>query len=366
MWNRWRSRGNEHGTRQSRLGRVKVAPPNGNANSQLSHRNEHTTGEDAGPTDERADQQRGEQADKTRARSSPPRAGQVVLTLSLLLVVGFGVALMRQLRAVSNELASLRRESTNWQQTELLNVIYSRGENAAHERVRSNAVKTLLDLNGDGSAEQSGFDLSQAPLDGLSLQDSNLRRVNFSRASLEQADLSRARLRRAVFTNAQLRDTKMIEVIAPNAQFHDSVLIKTNLRSADLRATEFDSANLTRAILKYARCPRASFRNAILTGANLQEANLSDANLCDADLQKADLRIANLQRARLARAVLRGANFEMVNLKDASMHDADVAGANFRGVTGLTAEQIKTTRNWQKANYSNKMATALGLSTSRS
>ena len=326
---------------------------------KISHRNGHTVDEDVLGNDEQAGDQSKTAVTVDGTRSSA--RNRLLRTFGLILATGFGVVLIGQLTVVNNELVSLRRQTAARQQAEALGVIYSRGQNAAHERVRSNAVKMFLGQSDNGSVKRARIDLGGAPLDGCFLQDLGLERVNFARASLKKADLSRSQLNATVLSEARLSEATLIEMKAPNAKFHDAIMNTANLRSADLRMAEFDGANLSGAILKYARCPQASFRNAVLKGANLQEANLTNANLCGADLQKADLRIANLHRARLVRAVLRGANFEMVNLKEASLHEADVSGANFRGVSGLTKEQIKTALNWQTAIYSNKMATALGL-----
>ncbi len=86
-------------------------------------------------------------------------------------------------------------------------------------------------------------------------------------------------------------------------------------------------------------------------GVSLGGVNLDNANLAGIDLANASLSGASLQSANLERANLQGANLQ----------GADIGGANFRAARNLTAEQIKTAKNWQKATYDSELSTQLGL-----
>ena len=74
----------------------------------------------------------------------------------------------------------------------------------------------------------------------------------------------------------------------------------------------------------------------MLFKANLENANLENANLIDADLNQA-------------------------NLKNAILKQANLEGANLQGATGLTPEQVKQGKSWEKAIYSPDFLRKLGL-----
>ncbi|MEP1080139.1 pentapeptide repeat-containing protein [Leptolyngbya sp. PL-A3] len=99
--------------------------------------------------------------------------------------------------------------------------------------------------------------------------------------------------------------------------FFDSDHSNTYFHGSDLRKSNFSGTNLK----------NCEFRKSTLCETNLEQANLSNANLVEANLKEAKLQGCNLQGADL--------------------QDADLTGAK-----GLTVEQVKAAKNWQKAIYS--------------
>lgn len=97
---------------------------------------------------------------------------------------------------------------------------------------------------------------------------------------------------------------------------------------------------------------KAVFWGVNLQGANLQVGNFTEAGFHGAILKDANFEGANLQGARFREAQLEGANFK----------DADLKGASFWRAKGITVEQIKGAKNWDKAEYSKEFCEKLGLS----
>jgi uncharacterized protein YjbI with pentapeptide repeats len=73
-------------------------------------------------------------------------------------------------------------------------------------------------------------------------------------------------------------------------------------------------------------------------GAQLYSADLEDANLTGINLKEAILRDANLKNAVLALADLTGTD----------LTDADLQGVDLGQAQGLTADQLKLAKNWEK------------------
>lgn len=108
-------------------------------------------------------------------------------------------------------------------------------------------------------------------------------------------------------------------------------------------------------------------------GEESQRLDLSDTRLREVDLDpgkasegahlegvifiNADLDHAMLREANLENAILNGANLRYAILYKANLQDADLLGANLEGADlqyakGLTVEQIKAAKNWDKAIFS--------------
>lgn len=116
-----------------------------------------------------------------------------------------------------------------------------------------------------GKTEFVGLELSQIPLNGVSLK-----KIKLDRSILIQANLNSSNLK-------------------------NSSLVRTNLMLANLESANFSHVNFTKANL---------------IEANLRKSNLEQANFQKANLQEADLRSANLRGASFVAADLRGTKLE--------------------------------------------------------
>ena len=86
-----------------------------------------------------------------------------------------------------------------------------------------------------------------------------------------------------------------------------------------------------------------------LVGAELSGAELSKAELFDANLSGANLNGASLSKAMLIEAHLIDVFLFDANLRGADLIEADLRGADLRGAKNLTAEQVRSAKNWHKA-----------------
>jgi Pentapeptide repeats (8 copies) len=108
-----------------------------------------------------------------------------------------------------------------------------------------------------------------------------------------------------------------------------------------------------------------------LNRANLVNASLSNAYLFNADLRSADLRNADFHSASLRRACLQGSLLVGADLSNAFLVEADLSnalltganldGTHFSETKGLTPEQVKQAKNWEKAFYDEEFCQELGL-----
>jgi len=87
-------------------------------------------------------------------------------------------------------------------------------------------------------------------------------------------------------------------------------------------------------------------------------------------LQNSHLYLASLEKAEIPGAKFKGADLENTNFKDAiicgdifdeSTGSTKNSCANFIGAKNLTPEQVKSTKNWEKACYDPELRIKLGL-----
>ena len=124
------------------------------------------------------------------------------------------------------------------------------------------------------------------------------------------------------------------------------------LRGADLRRSDFSGGYFRACDLSLSNCGKTRITTSDFRDANLAGADLTAADWTGATLTGANLAGANLTRAKLVKARLDGANLTGANLN----------GADLRGVQGLTAEQLDSARNGDKAILDERMLSALGRS----
>lgn len=189
-------------------------------------------------------------------------------------------------------------------------------------------------------ADLRGSYLSDCDFRGANLREANLRSSEFDHSRLYRANLQSADLESANFTRADLRETDLSYAQIGNAILVDAQLGHSNLFRADLHSARLEHSNLETADLRDANLNNANLRlanlqNAYLWSAKLMSADLSDAQGARAILIEADLRGANLKQANLRGAILRGTN----------LTGADISGADMREVSGLSADQVCSTKS---------------------
>jgi hypothetical protein len=239
---------------------------------------------------------------------------------------------------------------------------------ATGQQTSGGRIEALQDLNKDGvslqglnanNANLAGINLRNASIEDANLQGANLQEANLQNAYLHRADLQGAKFNKANFQGAHLSDVK---------------LQKTSIDEADFRGANFMNANLQKTSFYKADLREANFMNANLQEAGLYEAKLQGANFSRADLQNATLIKANLQGTKFWVTQLEGAWLEEVNFQDASLcwpiirvysngtTEQKEGCADFRGAIGLTPQQIKAAKGWEKAHYDPELRKELGLS----
>ncbi len=137
-------------------------------------------------------------------------------------------------------------------------------------------------------------DLSSANLSGASLIYADLSSTNLSSANLSSANLSSAMLGLAKLPSANLSSANLIGANLSVANLSYADLSSANLIDANLYGADLIGANLSYADLSYADL-RGGFSSANLSGANLSSANFSGANLIGANLIGANLERADLK-----------------------------------------------------------------------
>lgn len=225
-------------------------------------------------------------------------------------------------------------------------------------------------------------DLEEADLQGANLQGADLSGANLKRANLRGADLDNTKLnadfRKAIYDINTKIPTEFRANFEERAYKIDreSILEKANLQNADLQNAYLEKAQLNGADLTGSDLSGSRLNDASLQGATLNEVNLSDAQITGAKLNKAQLKNASLQRSILANSILneadltdanlhrvdlRKANLKDANLQDANLKDADLDGADLSGADGLSVDQIKEAKNYQKAMFDKEFAQKLGI-----
>ncbi|WP_192843614.1 pentapeptide repeat-containing protein [Leptolyngbya sp. NIES-2104] len=140
-----------------------------------------------------------------------------------------------------------------------------------------------------------------------------------------------------------------------------TALIVADLRNTNLTGANLSNVNLQEATLRKAELSLARFFNSKLYSATLDEANLTGAVFIDADLTGASFIGANLNMADFTGADLSKVCFDMANLNRAKFRRANLFNASLKNAQGLTLDQIKTARNWEKADYDEDFRQKLGL-----
>jgi uncharacterized protein YjbI with pentapeptide repeats len=145
----------------------------------------------------------------------------------------------------------------------------------------------------------------ECDLAGTSMQEANLSAATFYKSDLTKANLSGANASKAMFVEG----TSLANAKIPKVNFSGANLGKADLQSVNAVGACFDLANLTLANFnladlrlskaKGALCRRAQFRRTRLAGSDFMEAVLQHADLRGADFRQSNLFGADLSRVRL-------------------------------------------------------------------
>ena len=139
------------------------------------------------------------------------------------------------------------------------------------------------------------------------------------------------------------------------------VLIIPNLPVAAFKPEDFQQLKTSQICNQACDLSNADLSTIYLVEANLENANLQGADLNEVNLNNALLEQTNLSEADLSGAYLRGATLQQADLRAARLNRADFKGvilnqANLQGTrlitaNNLTANQIKSSCNWEQAIY---------------
>jgi uncharacterized protein YjbI with pentapeptide repeats len=140
-----------------------------------------------------------------------------------------------------------------------------------------------------------------------------------------------ASLPKVDFEGAQFQDASLSEAHLEGSTLEHAQLQVAYLSSAHLQGVSLRNAQLQGAWLAFAQLQGASLIGAELQGASLDVAQLQGASLDVAQLQGASLKWAQLQGASLDSAKLQGASLEQAQLQGASLSGADLLAANLSG-----------------------------------
>jgi uncharacterized protein YjbI with pentapeptide repeats len=174
-------------------------------------------------------------------------------------------------------------------------------------------------------ADLRGADLGQASLRYAISDGARFRGANLNRATLDGAELARADFRDANLSYASLANATLIDAQMSGANLYKANLMLANLTRANLERADLRNSYLNAANLEHADFRQAYLWSSVLAGADMQEAQLGNAILIGTDLRGVNFR---------------GAQFAGTVLSDANMSGAILDGADFRGASGVNANQI--------------------------
>jgi uncharacterized protein YjbI with pentapeptide repeats len=191
-----------------------------------------------------------------------------------------------------------------------------------------------------------GFNLQNAKIPKIHLENADLSEANFFRSKLpdsflSNANLENANLEEANLSGSDLSGANLSEALLGDAHLVKSVLIKANLSKSDSRRANISDAdlrnsNITNTCLNYSNLSGSDFRGANLTKSFIQYANLSFAKFGKANLINTDLR-----NSKLIKADLVGANLSNAKLNEADFSESFVAHAKLLKANCRLAKFIK-------------------------
>ena len=188
------------------------------------------------------------------------------------------------------------------------------------------------------SSQSSPLDLTNAVLNGASLQDAILDfATGLARANLTQIKLTHASLRHVDLSTAQLPGAVLDNAILDGATFTGANLSQAKLNGASLQCLSPTGGGTAQCVdLTGAQLQGALLNNANLTGASLYNAFLSN-NTNGKITDAASLHQAHIKNVNLAFAQLSGVDFHLANFYgDVPANNANGCATTGSNHTGFT------------------------------
>jgi uncharacterized protein YjbI with pentapeptide repeats len=138
------------------------------------------------------------------------------------------------------------------------------------------------------------------------------------------------------------------------SKFNDIEFRYANFKKAYLIDSIFTGGSFHKANFSKTKMEGIKFKDTSLAGACLEEASLG-SSLTKTDYQR-DYGQYSKKHSRLQRVV-----FESTDLKGVDMRDAKINSADFKTAKGINTQQIKASKNWEKAEYSDALSKELGI-----
>lgn len=196
-------------------------------------------------------------------------------------------------------------------------------------------VKDFLHLE----KRQIEINLPNSYLNGISLYDSGLDLSDYD-LNLAGATLYEANFRQANLINVNLWDTDFQKADLTNAILEGIIIDNANLRGSNLKDT-----NLENSIITNVNFQNSSLYSANAKMSFFAEVNMKYSNLENSQLQNSKFYNSNLQNANFSRADLQGASFINSNLQDAILDGADLLDADLSRALGLNCKQLSKVKN---------------------
>lgn len=177
----------------------------------------------------------------------------------------------------------------------------------------SNFSKAIMDRVDATKSKWKASNLESIEAKNIDLTEAELEEFcSLSDADLDSAIMTKIRAHEVNFKNA-----RMIEIQAIGAEFNGAILDNAKMQFANLQNANLDGAkaagvNLTGAQMQSIQAIKADFTRAIMQDIEASGAILNESILRDADLSGAILKKAIMEKVNLERANLKGANLSDV------------------------------------------------------
>lgn len=167
------------------------------------------------------------------------------------------------------DIRKTKRDSIEKAESDLSNLEYYSGSDAPFKFYGS--LKYLASL-GVNKVKMRDGNLSNLKIKSLSLVDSNLIAVDFSRSILENVTLQHCQLQAAQFIDSKLKNCTVNNSNLERSKFIKTELKSMNFESCNIKGATFKDCQLQSAIFKGVDCKGVSFK-----GCNLRSANFKNA-----------------------------------------------------------------------------------------